>query len=176
MIAGTGVIIATTWSSDLPVAVAIMKCPYCQASDTKVIDSRTSREGFSIRRRRLCVECEHRFTTYEQLGETPVTVIKKDKSRIPFDRGKIRAGLEKACYKRPISAEVVDGLAAKVEAEVIRLGESEVSSHRIGEFVMKELRELDPVAYVRFASVYRDFKDASDFEDEIRPMLAREPQ
>jgi transcriptional repressor NrdR len=153
-----------------------MKCPYCQAPDTKVIDSRASREGFSIRRRRQCPECEHRFTTYEQIGETPVTVIKKDNSRVPFDRGKIRSGLEKACYKRAIGAELVDGLAARVEAEVIQLGEPEVSSHRIGELVMKGLREVDPVAYVRFASVYRNFKDASDFQDEIRPMLARKRQ
>lgn len=144
--------------------------------DTKVIDSRASREGFTIRRRRLCSECGNRFTTYEQIGENPVTVIKKDASRVPFDREKIRSGLEKACYKRPISAEILEDIASKVEAEINRTGEAEISSSRIGEIVMEELRSLDQVAYVRFASVYREFKDVSDFESEIRPMLSRHPE
>lgn len=150
-----------------------MKCPFCQAVDTRVIDTRTSGEGFAIRRRRECTECEYRFTTYEQIAETAITVIKKDASRVPFDRTKIRAGVEKACYKRPISPEVIEDMVAKVEAAVTRAGEQEVSSAQVGELVMDELRRLDQVAYVRFASVYRDFKDISDFEDEIRPMLAR---
>jgi transcriptional repressor NrdR len=149
-----------------------MKCPSCQTPDTKVIDSRTSREGFAIRRRRLCGECGYRFTTYEQIAENPVTVIKKDSSRVPFDRDKIRAGIEKACYKRPVSAETVASIAARIEAEVTRLGESEISSAQIGEMVMRELHHVDQVAFVRFASVYHNFKDASDFEDEIRHMLA----
>ena len=152
-----------------------MKCSFCQDSDTKVIDSRTCREGFAIRRRRLCSRCGHRFTTYEQIAESPVVVTKKDSSRVPFDRGKIRVGISKACYKRPISAEQVENLAAKIEAEVTRLGEPEISSSRIGELVMNELKSLDQVAYVRFASVYREFTDVSDFADEIRLAFQRTP-
>jgi transcriptional repressor NrdR len=148
-----------------------MKCPSCNAPDTRVIDSRTSREGFTIRRRRQCPECGARFTTYEQIGETSVMVIKKDASRVPFDRAKIHRGLEKACYKRPIRAEALEELVNRIEAQVTGSGEAEVSSARIGEMVMRELRKLDQVAYVRFASVYREFKDVSDFEQEIRPML-----
>lgn len=150
-----------------------MKCPSCQALETKVIDSRSSQDGFAIRRRRQCSECGYRFTTYEQMGENPVMVIKKDASRVPFDRNRIRAGVEKACYKRPVSAEQIESLAANVEVEVTRLGEPEIASSAIGDMVMRQLRKLDPVAYVRFASVYRDFKDVSDFEHEIRPILAQ---
>lgn len=150
-----------------------MKCPFCQTLDTRVVDSRGSGEGFSIRRRRECAECGNRFTTYEQIAEIPVSVIKKDGSRTPFDRRRIQEGVAKACYKRPVSPEAVDDLAARVEAEVLRRGEPEVASSQVGELVMAELRQLDQVAYVRFASVYREFKDISDFEEEIRPMLAR---
>ena len=117
----------------------------------------------SIRRRRECGKCENRFTTYEQISEISVSVIKKDGTRVPFDREKIRAGIAKACYKRPISAEAIEGLAARIEAEVTRLGESEVTTSRIGEMVMETLRQLDQVAYVRFASVYRQFQSVSDF-------------
>jgi transcriptional repressor NrdR len=140
--------------------------------DTRVIDSRTSRDGFAIRRRRHCPDCGHRFTTYEQIGEASLMVIKKDNSRVPFQRSKIQAGLEKSCYKRPISAESIEEIVNKVESEFARSGETEVRSSRIGELVMNALRDLDQVAYVRFASVYREFKDVSDFEEEIRPMLA----
>ena len=154
-----------------------MKCPFCRETDTRVIDSRSSGEGFSIRRRRECTACGNRFTTYEQMAETPVTVIKKkDSERVPFDRAKIKAGIEKAVYKRPVGPEAIEDLVAKVEAAVVRQGEPEIPSTRIGELVMQELRELDQVAYVRFASVYRDFKDVSDFEQEIRPMLSRDPK
>lgn len=152
-----------------------MKCPFCHAADTRVIDSRASGDGFAIRRRRECSICGKRFTTHEQMAGTPLTVIKKDSTRVPFDREKIRSGVAKACYKRPISQNVLDDLVARIEAEVVRWGEQEVSSTRIGELVMNELRSLDQVAYVRFASVYREFKDVSDFEEEIRPMLSRDP-
>lgn len=151
-----------------------MKCPFCQALDTRVIDSRSSGEGFAIRRRRECTECGKRFTTHEQIAGTLLSVIKKDSTRVPFDREKIRTGVAQACYKRPISQNQLDDLVARIEAEIIRWGEQEISSSRIGELVMNELRMLDQVAYVRFASVYREFKDVSDFEEEIRPMLARE--
>lgn len=153
-----------------------MKCPFCQASDTKVVDSRTCRDGFGIRRRRQCSDCNKRFSTYEQIAETPVVVIKKDATRTPFDREKIRIGVEKACYKRPISPEQVEEVAAKIEASITQAGEPEFPAARIGEMVMHELRQLDQVAYVRFASVYREFKDVSDFEHEIRPMLAHDNQ
>ena len=149
-----------------------MKCPFCQVPDTRVIDSRMSGEGFTIRRRRECTACGKRFTTYEQMVDVPVMVVKKDASREAFDRARIRIGVEKACYKRPVGPEMIDDLAAKIEAMVVGLGEAEVTSQRIGEMVMNELRSLDQVAYVRFASVYRAFKDISDFEDEIRPMLS----
>lgn len=150
-----------------------MKCPYCHAQDSRVVDSRTSNEGLTIRRRRECPECGNRFTTYEQVSDVPVMVTKKDSSRVPFDREKIRLGLAKACYKRPIGPDVINDLAARIESEVVRLGEPEIRSTEIGEMVMKELRLLDQVAYVRFASVYREFKDVTDFEVEIRPMLPR---
>ena len=149
-----------------------MKCPSCNTPDTRVIDSRTSREGFSIRRRRQCLECGHRFTTYEHVGDVTIMVVKKDSSRVPFDRSKIRIGLEKSCYKRPIRVESIEEIVNRIEAEVTRSAEPEVASSRIGERVMEALRSLDQVAYVRFASVYREFKDASDFEEEIRPMLS----
>lgn len=149
-----------------------MKCPACGAQETRVIDSRNSRDGFTIRRRRHCSGCANRFTTYEQIGENCVMVIKKDSSRVPFDRAKIYAGLEKACYKRPIEAVVIDELISKIETALTRTGDMEVASSKIGEMVMESLRDIDQVAYVRFASVYRDFKDVNDFEQEIRPMLS----
>lgn len=141
------------------------------AEDTKVIDTRGRGAGLNIRRRRECPDCGYRFTTHEVIAETSIAVIKKDESRSPFDRDKIRAGVEKACYKRPISSEQVLDLIASVEAEILSAGENEVPSHRIGELVMDRLRSLDKVAYVRFASVYRNFQDVSDFAQEIRPML-----
>ena len=154
-----------------------MRCPFCKNDETKVIDSRDSLD-FSIRRRRECLHCERRFTTYEKIEESPIRVIKKDGTRVPFDREKIRSGVEKACYKRPISREQVDLLVGDVEATLYEDGEREVSSRRIGELVFNALRDLDKVAFVRFASVYREFQDIHDFVDELQPILEnrrREP-
>lgn len=147
-----------------------MRCPFCKNDETKVIDSRTSQD-FSIRRRRECLDCSRRFTTYERVEESPVKVIKKDGTRIPFDRNKIRAGIEKACYKRPISNEQIDQVVADVEAAIYEDGLRELPSRQIGEMVFNALRELDKVAFVRFASVYREFKDVNDFVDELQPIL-----
>lgn len=148
-----------------------MKCPRCSAEDTKVIDTRGRGAGLTIRRRRECPDCGYRFTTHEVIAETSISVIKKDDSRSPFEREKIRSGVEKACYKRPISEDQILDLIASVEAELLSSGENEIRSHRIGELVMKRLHALDKVAYVRFASVYRNFQDVSDFAQEIQPML-----
>lgn len=153
-----------------------MKCPFCQTPDTRVVDSRTSNEGLAIRRRRECAECGNRFTTYETIAEFRISVIKKDGSRIPFEREKVRVGVEKACYKRPVPREAIEDLATRVEAEIARSGETEITTQHIGQMVMDELQRLDQVAYVRFASVYREFKDVSDFEHEIRPMLAKQAE
>lgn len=147
-----------------------MRCPFCKHDETKVIDSRTSQD-FSIRRRRECLVCSRRFTTYERIEESPIKVIKKDGSRVPFDRTRIREGVEKACYKRPVSNEQIDRLVAGVEAMVYEDGAREIPSQQIGEMVFNALRELDKVAFVRFASVYREFKDVNDFVDELQPML-----
>jgi transcriptional repressor NrdR len=149
---------------------AAVRCPYCRHDETKVIDSRTSQD-LSIRRRRECLSCERRFTTYERIEESPIRVIKKDGTRVPFDREKIRFGVEKACYKRPVSPEQIDGLVGSVEATVYEDGEREVSSRRIGELVFNALRDLDKVAFVRFASVYREFQDVNDFVEELQPIL-----
>ena len=148
-----------------------MKCPFCSSEDTKVIDSRARSGGYAIRRRRECLSCQQRFTTYEQVGDVPVVVVKKDTSRVAFDREKIRQGLAKACYKRPITLAQLDEWTQQIESKLIHRGENEISSQEIGAMVMDILRKVDQVAYVRFASVYREFKDVSDFEDEIRPML-----
>lgn len=148
-----------------------MKCPYCREDNDKVIDSRASEEGFAIRRRRACLACGRRYTTYERIEESPVKVIKKDGSRSPFDREKIRQGLQKACWKRPVSDEQIEEIIGKVEADVYENFDREVDSGYIGERVMELLRDLDQVAYVRFASVYREFKDVNDFVEELRPML-----
>lgn len=148
-----------------------MKCPFCKNPDSRVVDSRMSVEGFTIRRRRECPSCSSRFTTYEQVAETKVTVVKKDQTREPFDRLKIREGVARACYKRPVSPERIENLIAEVEASIVGRGEVEITSAEIGEIVMEHLRTFDQVAYVRFASVYREFKDVSDFDAEIRPML-----
>jgi transcriptional repressor NrdR len=149
-----------------------MLCPFCRQTETKVIDSRSS-EDFVIRRRRECLnrKCGRRFTTYEKIEETPIKVIKKDGSRVPFDREKIRSGLEKACYKRPVSDEQIDRIISAVEGDVYQNFEREVPSRYIGELVFNMLREVDQVAFVRFASVYREFKDVNDFVEELEPML-----
>lgn len=149
-----------------------MRCPFCKNPDSRVVDSRMSAEGYTIRRRRECPACNARFTTYEQVAETKVTVVKKDQSRQPFDREKIRQGVATACYKRPVSPEQIDALIAQVEAAVLGRGEPEIRSADVGEIVMEYLRSLDQVAYVRFASVYREFQHVSDFDAEIRPMLS----
>lgn len=147
-----------------------MLCPYCRHDETKVIDSRASEEG-SIRRRRECLGCGRRFTTYEKVEQSPIKVIKKDGSRVPFDSERIRAGLEKACYKRPVSNEQIDHIINSVEADIYDQFEREVPSRHIGEKVFDMLREVDQVSFVRFASVYREFKDVNDFVEELGPML-----
>jgi len=147
-----------------------MLCPFCRKGETKVIDSRGSQD-FSIRRRRECLECGRRFTTYEKIEEVTLKVIKKDGSRVPFDREKIRSGLEKACYKRPVSEDQLEGIIREVEANIYENFDREVDARYIGEQVFEALREVDQVAFVRFASVYREFKDVKDFVDELEPML-----
>jgi transcriptional repressor NrdR len=146
-----------------------MLCPYCRKGETKVIDSRGTQE-FAIRRRRECLVCERRFTTYEKI-EAVVKVIKKDGTREPFDREKLKRGIEKACYKRPVPDDEVERIVSEVELDVYENFEVEVPGRFIGEKVMESLKLLDQVAFVRFASVYREFKDASDFVEEIQPML-----
>ena len=145
-----------------------MRCPFCKEDHDKVIDSRSSESGRVIRRRRMCIACKRRFTTYEKIGESfKLNVVKKDGSRIPYDRDKVVSGLQKACYKRPVSADQVQDVADKVEEGIFKNYDKEVSSMYIGESVMTHLRAVDKVAYIRFASVYRDFTDAGDFIDEI---------
>ncbi len=148
-----------------------MKCPYCNNADTRVIDSRPADEGRTIRRRRLCDECDKRFTTYEKVETIPMIVIKKDDTRQVFDRSKIEAGILRACYKRPVSAESIQKVIDEIEKEVFASEEKEVPSENIGEIVMEKLRDLDPVAYVRFASVYREFKDVNTFMEELKNVL-----
>ncbi len=145
-----------------------MKCPYCKENRDKVIDSRSSEAGRVIRRRRQCLACSRRFTTYEKVGESfKLNVIKKDNSRVPYEREKVIAGLQKACYKRPVSAEQMQQIADKVEEDIFRHSDKEVSSKFIGESTMKHLRAVDKVAYIRFASVYRQFMAADEFIDEV---------
>ena len=148
-----------------------MRCPFCRSDNDRVIDSRSSDDGFSIRRRRECVGCKRRFSTYERVEELNIKVIKKDQARVPFDRTKIRTGLEISCWKRPVSNEQIEAIVSAVEADVYEHYEQEIASHEIGELVMKHLETLDQVAYVRFTSVYRSFQDARDFVDELKPML-----
>ncbi len=148
-----------------------MKCPYCGEEDTKVIDSRPADEGSSIRRRRQCDKCSKRFTTYEKVEAIPLVVIKKDLTREPYDRSKIERGVFRSCHKRPVSVSKMNALVDKVEADVFNLEVREVKSSFIGELVMNLLEELDAVAYVRFASIYREFKDVSTFMEEIKKIL-----
>jgi len=150
-----------------------MKCPSCNNDNHRVIDTRVSQDGLSIRRRRQCLVCKRRFTTFERIETTTVKIIKKDGSREPFDPQKLKRGLEKACWKRPISDAELEAIVLAVEDELERSIEPEVESRVVGEMVMQRLRDLDQVAYVRFASVYRQFQDVHDFVSELRPMLAR---
>lgn len=152
-----------------------MKCPFCDEIEDKVVDSRTAKEGEVIRRRRECLGCKRRFTTYERIEEILPMVVKKDGRREPFDRNKILAGLTKACEKRPISTATIDAVTDRIEKRIQEMGETEIPSRTIGEELMKELHQLDQVAYVRFASVYREFKDIDQFMDELKT-LARERQ
>ena len=147
-----------------------MKCPFCDQLEDKVIDSRTAREGEIIRRRRECLSCKRRYTTYERIEENLPMVVKKDNRREPFDRSKILAGLKKACEKRPVSVGALNATVDRIEKRIQDKGETEISSRVVGEEVMRELHELDPVAYVRFASVYREFKDIDQFMDTIKTL------
>lgn len=148
-----------------------MKCPFCGKENTRVVDSRPAEDGNSIRRRRQCDECSKRFTTYEKVETIPLVVIKKDNNREPYDRAKIEAGVFRSCHKRPISVTQINALVDDIENTVFNLEEKEVPSSTIGEIVMDKLRDLDPVAYVRFASVYREFKDVNTFMNELKKIL-----
>jgi transcriptional repressor NrdR len=148
-----------------------MRCPFCKRDNDRVIDSRASEDGFAIRRRRECLLCNRRYTTYERLESPVVKVVKKDEVREPFQREKLRTGLAKACWKRPISDEQIESLITDLETEVYAHGEPEITSQELGDMLMDRLAKLDQVAYVRFASVYREFKDANDFVEELTPML-----
>ena len=148
-----------------------MKCPFCAHMEDRVVDSRESREGDVIRRRRECLKCERRFTSYERVDEIPYMVVKKDGRREPFDREKVQAGVLKACEKRPIPMAKVEALVNAIEKYVQESRERERSTEKIGEMIMRRLKELDQVAYVRFASVYRDFKDVSEFMTELKSLV-----
>ena len=148
-----------------------MRCPFCGHDDSKVIDSRPTDEGVAIRRRRECIQCAQRFTTYEKVETLPIVVIKKDKTRELFNREKLLAGLTRACEKRPVETSTLDRLVDKIESDLQNTLKREVSSKEIGEKVMEGLREIDEVAYVRFASVYRQFKDVTTFINEINKLL-----
>ncbi len=148
-----------------------MKCPYCRADHDRVIDSRASQDGVAVRRRRECLSCHRRFTTYERPEETTIRVIKKDGSRAPFSAEKIKQGLERACWKRPISVRQIENTVAAIENDVYTNYDTEIESRELGDLVMGHLRDLDEVAFVRFASVYRSFNDIHDFFEELKPML-----
>lgn len=151
-----------------------MRCPHCGYKEDKVVDSRATQEGSAIRRRRECLKCGKRFTTYEYIEEVSLMVIKKDGRREPFDRKKILSGIMKACEKRPVSVEKMEEIVTHVERAIQKKSDREVSSSRIGELVMEKLKALDDVAYVRFASVYRQFKDVGQFMEELKGILSKE--
>ncbi len=151
-----------------------MRCPFCQQDHDKVVDSRVCEDGMAIRRRRECINCEMRYTTYERVGDFTLKVVKKDQTREPYMREKLRRGVAVACSKRPISDEQIERLIGDVEYQIIREGESDIESMRLGQLVLDRLKELDGVAYVRFASVYLNFDEVRDFVDEISPLLQRE--
>lgn len=148
-----------------------MRCPFCRVDNDRVIDSRASQDGSAIRRRRECLKCGRRYTTYERPEDVTIKVIKKDGSRAPFDRDKIKRGLERACVKRPISSHKIEATVAAIENDVYASFDTEVDTRELGQLVMEHLRDLDEVAFVRFASVYRQFNDVQDFFEELRPML-----
>ena len=149
-----------------------MKCPFCNHENTRVIDSRPAEENNSIRRRRVCDECGKRFTTYEKVETIPLIIIKKDNNREAYDRAKIESGVLRACHKRPVSATQITKLVDEVENEIFNLEEREIPSDIVGEILMRKLKALDEVAYVRFASVYREFKDLNTFMDELKNVMA----
>ncbi len=148
-----------------------MRCPFCGRDNTRVIDSRTAEESNSIRRRRQCDQCGKRFTTYEKIENLPLIVIKKDNNREPYDRSKIEAGVLRSCHKRPVSVNQITSLVDDVENTLFSLGEKEIPSSVIGELLMDKLKDFDSVAYVRFASVYREFKDVNTFMAELKKLL-----
>ncbi len=148
-----------------------MKCPYCNELDTKVIDSRPADDNNSIRRRRQCGTCGKRFTTYEKLETMPLMVIKKDRSRETYDRSKIESGIVQSCHKRPVSTQQINAMIDEIENQVFNMEEKEIETSAVGELVMRKLKQLDEVAYVRFASVYREFKDVNTFMEELGKLL-----
>lgn len=148
-----------------------MKCPFCNCENTRVIDSRPAEDNSSIRRRRVCDVCNKRFTTYEKVETIPLVIVKKDDNREAYDRSKVETGVLRACHKRPVSTDRIDELVDEVEADILNRGDKEISSRVIGELVMNKLKDLDAVAYVRFASVYREFKDINTFMDELKKVL-----
>ncbi len=148
-----------------------MKCPFCAEKNNKVVDSRLSKDGSAIRRRRECIACSRRFTTYEYIEEIPLMIIKKDRRREVFNRDKLRSGIQRACEKREISMNAIESFIEEIERDLRESEEKEISSRIIGEKIMSKLHELDKVAYVRFASVYRDFKDVNDFVTELKDLL-----
>ena len=151
-----------------------MKCPYCGEVDNKVIDSRLSKDGNVIRRRRECIICSRRFTTYEHIEEIPIMIIKKDGRREVFSREKVRSGMKRACEKRDISMNIIEEFIDELERDLRETGEKEIPAAEVGEKIMSRLHELDDVAYVRFASVYREFKDVNDFDDELKSLLSKQ--
>lgn len=150
-----------------------MKCPFCMVPDTKVVDSRTSEDGTVIRRRRKCEACNKRFTTYEKIEVFPLMVVKKDRSREAYDRSKIESGVLQACHKRPIPIETIHAMIDDVETEIFARADKEIESSEIGEIVMDHLKDLEEVAYVRFASVYREFTDVDNFAAELKKLLKK---
>ncbi len=151
-----------------------MKCPFCNHENTRVIDSRPVEEHNTIRRRRVCDECGKRFTTYEKVETIPLIIVKKDQNREAYDRAKIEAGILRSCHKRPVSVNQINHVIDVIENEIFAMEETEVSSRVIGELLMKHLKELDAVAYVRFASVYREFKDINTFMDELKKVMIQQ--
>jgi transcriptional repressor NrdR len=150
-----------------------MKCPYCGYEEDKVVDSRSSKEGQAVRRRRECLKCEKRFTTYEYIETVPLTIIKNDQRREPYDRQKLMGGILSACKKRPISTDKIEAVIDRIENQIQKLSKTEIPSKEIGGLVMTELYQLDDVAYVRFASVYRKFKDKGEFITEVKELSAK---